>query len=928
MMATELASFGEQALVFGPFRLLRTQKALLDNGQPVRLGGRALDLLIALVDRAGETVSKDELIAYVWPTTFVEDNNLRVHMTALRKVLGDGQASTKFIINVPGRGYSFIAPVSRVDSEPLPGEPAHKIGAGHAIPASVVRMIGRDAEVAAIVSLVVMHRFVTIVGTGGVGKSTIAVSVANALKAKFADGARLVDLAAAVTSDQVVAAFASALGVSISPADPNGSLSGYLKPRQMLLVIDNCEQVADVLAPIIEAVTAAAPRTSLIATSREPLRVGEERLFQLSTLAVPDAGQSISLDEAMSYPSIQLFVERATATSDAFELAASDVANVSRLCRRLDGIPLAIELAAARMDVLSVSGLVARLDGELTFLSQGLRTARPSHQALGALLDWSYEALSYTEKLVFARLSVFRSAFTTDSAIAVCSGDDIAEMEVFAALAGLAAKSLMETNVGGETVYHRLLDTTRSYASAKLGHSEAALSLRARHAQHHLSLLQQSETDWDTSTRQSWLGAYGHLVDDVRAALDFAFGDPKNIPLGVSLAAAAMPLFLQLRLVDEAERIGRRALAQVATMTQPDRRAELVISYNLGGLAQQTARSGDTADLLERALVLSEELGQPRYRIGMLVGRWVTSFGAGDYDTANAISGQLAEVAALDPDPRGRLTADRVMAQTLHFRGEHARARAIAERVIIHPARQLPFAHSQSPIDRRVSMSIVIARILWLQGLTDQAVAVADQAIERAENDSPFSLSQVLALAVCPIALWRGDHDVAVQRIEQLIDTATQATAQYFVDWGKALDSGLAELTGSRDGPAFGERSAEKLTDLMATIVPRLPSPTTLRRARTGLVPWAAPEILRVGAAMLDPKATAARGAMLLDSIEMARAQGALSWELRATMDLAILQPGPGGRDDGKARLETLLARFREGHTTRDLRRAVSILAG
>ena len=518
------------------------------------------------------------------------------------------------------------------------------------------------------------------------------------------------------------------------------------------------------------------------------------------------------------------------------------------------------------------------------------------------------------------------SGSSTDAAIAIASGDTIKEMEVFAALAGLGAKSLVETNVGGEIVYHRLLDTTRNYALAKLEESESADLLRSRHAQHHLGLLEQSETDWDTATRQEWLAIYGHLVEDVRAAIDFSFGELGNAPLGVSLVAAAMPLFLQLRLVDEAERIGRRALAQIAKMTPPDLRAELVISYNLGGLAQQTARSADGADLLERAMVLSEKLAQPRYRIGMLVGRWVISFGAADYETANAVSRQLTEVAALDPDPRGRLTADRVMAQTMHFRGDHTRARAIAERVIIHPAGQLPFAHSQSPIDRRVSMSIIIARILWLQGLPDQAVAVADQAIDLAENDSAFSLSQVLALAACPIALWRGDYDLAERRIGQLIDTATEMTAQYFVDWGKALRRCLSALTNVPERQSFAEGSSEKLTDLIATVVPVLPSMKTLQRAKSGLVPWAAPEILRVAAGMMDPEAIDARQALLIEGLDMARSQGAVAWELRIATDLATLWSSTSRRRDGLAMLEQLHARFREGHATRDLRNAVAVL--
>jgi DNA-binding winged helix-turn-helix (wHTH) protein len=326
---------------FGPFHLLPARQLLLEGAKPVRLGSRALSILIALVGRAGEFVSKDELIARVWPHTFVEEGNLRVHVAALRRALGDGQAGNRYIVNVPGRGYSFVAPVSRSEgtlaARPIAVEPTHNL------PAPLARMVGRDDTVHALAAKLPLQRFITIVGPGGIGKTTVALAVAGALIASYKNAVRFVDLSPLADPLLVPSAVASELGLAILSGDPIPGLIAFLRDRQMLLVLDGCEHVIVAAAALAEEVIRNAPGVHILATSREPLRAEGEHVHRLPPLAAPVASASPTASEALSFPAVQLFVERAVAGLDGFELSDADAPIVADICRRLDGIALAIE---------------------------------------------------------------------------------------------------------------------------------------------------------------------------------------------------------------------------------------------------------------------------------------------------------------------------------------------------------------------------------------------------------------------------------------------------------------------------------------------------------------------------------------------------------------------------------------------------------
>ena len=318
----------DETYIFGSFQLVPSQRLLLNGGRSLRLGSRALEILITLVERAGETVSKDQLIGRVWPDTVVDEGALRVHVAAVRKALGDGREGNRFIVSDPGRGYSFVAPVTREQRQegpaPTPNQPAGSAN----LPVLLTRVVGRDGVSETVVSRCSQHRLVTIVGPGGIGKTTVAIAAAEQMTASFADGIWFVALATLVDAALVAAAVGAALEMPSTGGDPLTALAAWSRDKHMLIVLDCCEHVAGAAAAVAEAVLRAAPRVCILATSREPLRAEGEWLLRLPSLRVPSAPAPLSVAEALGYSAVQLFNERAAAAVDGFVLGDSDIPNV------------------------------------------------------------------------------------------------------------------------------------------------------------------------------------------------------------------------------------------------------------------------------------------------------------------------------------------------------------------------------------------------------------------------------------------------------------------------------------------------------------------------------------------------------------------------------------------------------------------------
>jgi predicted ATPase/DNA-binding winged helix-turn-helix (wHTH) protein len=464
---TDNSSSSERCFSFGPYRLFPRQRLLLRDGKPVQIGGRSLEILIALAERQGDVVGKRELMSLVWPGITVEEGALRVQIVGLRKALGDGVDGACYIKTFAGRGYCLVATASR---EPAGESSAATAGADHAprLPSQLDQVIGLADSVRKISDLLETRRFVTIHGPGGIGKTTAAVAVANSQLAAFAGEVHLLDLGRIAEPHRLPGALASALGVSVESGDPTLDLLEFLRDRRMLLIFDSCEHLIEPAAALIEKIFHTAAQVSILATSREMLRVDGEHVYRLAGLGCPVDGDEQSAERMLSFAAPRLFVNRVAASGCRLELTDADASIVARICRKLDGVALAINVVAARAETFGLSEIAHSLETRSWLLWRGHRTALPRHQTIEATVDWSYGLLNEAEQAVLRHLSVFKGFFTLGAArqIARHGAPDLSDD--LSIIDKLVAKSLISFESGDGSARYRLLNATRAYALEKL----------------------------------------------------------------------------------------------------------------------------------------------------------------------------------------------------------------------------------------------------------------------------------------------------------------------------------------------------------------------------------------------------------------------------------------------------------------------------
>jgi predicted ATPase/DNA-binding winged helix-turn-helix (wHTH) protein len=930
-MTHDLQIWSQQELSFGPFRLYPKQRVLLRADTPVKLGSRARETLIVLVESAGQIVAKTELIARVWPNTCVEEGTLRVHIAALRKALGDGRAGMRYVENVTGHGYRFIAPVTRVDAT----QPSPVIPARDNRPFPLTRMIGRASVVATLTDRLPEGRFVTIVGPGGIGKTTVATATADHLQTSYPHGVCFVDLASIVDPQLVPGTVACAFGLATVSQDPLSKVIELLRHRRMLVVLDSCEHVVEAAAVLVEQLLSGAPSVHVIATSREPLRAKSEWVLRLPPLDLPPPVVALTVEQALAFSAMQLFAERAMASLDTFELKDADVPIVADICRRLDGLPLAIELAAARVDLFGIRGLAARLDDRLGLLTRGRRTAVPRHQTLRATLDWSYEILSHLEQTVLRRLAVFAGTFDMRSATAVAVGEEITSADVIDILTNLAAKSLLVVHAADDQVLYRLLDTSRAYALEKLEGSHESAAIKRRHAQL-CCTWGEPDLDWEPKDLREWATENGQRIDDVRAALDWCFAPDGDAALGVSLTAASAPIWFQSSFLCEYRGRLERALQTLGITPASDPAVELHLNAALGDAILHTTGSGPgVTAAFNRTLQLAERLGTTVHHRRALRGLWFGRIGASDYQSAVGFAEAFRLFIEGSGNSHAAVTSDRMMALAYHFSGSQVIARRHAERALRQSSKSITASSDRAfQFEHRVATRAVLARILWIQGFPDQALRAARESLECAQSTG-HSLSLCYALAnICSVEIWTGNVAEARRLVGMLLEHSTRHSLFFWQFWGRCLEFALtsrAARTRCRH-PLLSDPSCSPMhQETLGTLNEGLLTDQAIARAENGLTGWCAAELLRVKAEALltGPGArNAGAEALFQQSLEIAREQGALSWELRTATSLAQLWNAQGRAPEARELLISVYSRFTEGFETADLRKAKALLDG
>jgi predicted ATPase len=697
-----------------------------------------------------------------------------------------------------------------------------------------------------------------------------------------------------------------------------------------------------------------APQLRILATSREPLRAEGEWLHRLASLELPPASSNLASDDPLRYPAVQLFLDRAMATVDGFSLAGADGPAVLEICRRLDGVPLALELAAAQLDVFGARDLAARLDDRFAVLTKGRRTALPRHQTLRAAMDWSYDLLPEAEQTILRRLAVFQGDFTMDAVAAVAIDERITIADAFEGVANLAAKSLVATDISSDVTNHRLLDTTRAYALEKLSESGEVERVRRLHAEYYRGLFERAETEWETRPTAEWLTEYGRWVDNVRAALDWAFSSRGDRSIGVGLTAASATLWMHLSLLEECRGHAERALSALEHRLSRDARCEMQLRFALAASLMWTKGTvPKVGSAWTTVLEIAERLDDAEFQLRALCALGWYRVAVGEYRPALELAERFCALAAIHTELGDQLIGDTMLAAVQHHLGDQCSARVHIERMLagyVAPTRRSHVIRFHR--DQRPSARALLARILWLQGFPGQASRTARSAVEEAQaTDHALSLCSTLANSACPIALLAGDLSAADQYVGMLLNHSERFALDYWRAWGRSFEGALAVKRGDTSGGLELLRAAAsdlgegwvpvRLIPLEGVLAEALGHAAqvsdglavvdqALRRSERIEERVAIAELLRIEGELLllrgDPDAAAAAEDHYRQALDWARRQGALCWELRAATSLARLWQSRDGVDRARELLGSVYGRFTEGFETADLRAAKVLL--
>lgn len=936
----------QQTYAFGPYLLFPERQLLLQAGQPVRIGGRALDILIALVERPGEILSKRQLIERAWPTSTVGEDNLKVNIASLRRVLDAGLPSRDFIEAVAGRGYRFILPV--LVSTAVDGvSPVASTAQTHDnnLPTATTRIVGRTDTIEAIGRELAKARLVSIVGPGGIGKTTVGIAAAEREIGRFGHGVWLVDFSPLRDHELVPNAIAMAIGVPMHSADTLATLCAFLRDRDVLLLLDNCEHMAKAIAACVSEILSNADGVKIIATSREPLAIDAERVYRLPSLPVPPASFALGASEAMAFPSVQLFVDRVSDRLDSFSLNDADALAAAEICRRLDGLALAIELAAMRVDAFGVGGVLKQLDDQFRLLA-GRRAGLARHQTLAATLDWSYGLLSTNEAMLLRSVCVFAGLFDINAASAV---SDIPAADAANALLQLAAKSLLTTDLDSKGIAYRLLETTRAYSLERLRASGDEQLVRLRHAEHVLSVLEKAGGEWAQASGKDWGTTYWGVIDDLRGALVWAGQSPENAMLRIQLTTAGVLLWNHFSLTEECRVHVSRAVGELETAGLAGTAFEMQLKVWLGSSTMFTRGLMDeTVKAIRQALDIAVEIGDVDYRLRCLRTIGLHELFSGHHN-AGLLSLQAFAAVAATSDHSAIPESESHIAIAEMFLGRLAGARKRLERLQQHALQNVhDFHRLRYQSSRSVDVACVLAQVQWLTGSPDTAEQMATVAIghARAANHH-LSLSTALSYA-CPVFYWNGNDEECRCCLEILDDEARRhgfdvrrPVAMFYraalacrqneagiEDMERAI--ALFHTTGHLARmPFYLAMQAEFLASFGHTEQAESRVLAALESAKAQNEMWCTPELLRIQASILNLGGqTEETETLLAQSMMLAQERGALSWQLRSATDLARLLAARSRTDDAYRILSPVVHRFSEGFKTRDLIAATDLLIG
>ena len=764
-------------------------------GSPVPIGARAFDVIEVLAQSAGKLVTKDQLMDRIWQGATVMDGTLHVHAAAVRKALCPYRSSLK---TESGRGYRLLGDWGARRHEaagPSVGpqkDARRRRVAGDQFSCDRHKPRRPRGRVAWLRDLVSAYRVVTLAGPGGIGKTSLALKAARGIVGEFTDGAWLVELASLSDPALVPPAAAGVLRLPIGHASVTPeTVARSIGDKNLLLVLDNCEQVIGAVATLAETILALCPRTSIITTSREILRIQGEHVYRVPPLEVPAPGRD-EPDHILSHSAVALFIARTTALNSGFSPGGTELSGIGAICRHLDGIPLAIEFAAARAAVLGIRQVSLGLNDRFALLTSGRRNAVPRQRTLRAMLDWSYELLLEPEQTLLCHLGVFSGGFTLDAVAAVMEDTGLGTSMVVDCIASLVTKSLVTLDSRGASARWYLLETVRAYALDKLALRGRVDAVAQRHASYFRDQIAPDQSSLNTRLTNDELIDHTRDMDNVRAAIDWSFSPVGDSDIGRDLSAAYAPVWLHRGLNSECRERCEQALLGLEPDTRQNMWRLMSLQIALGTAMYITVGTSErTRTLVTEALAFAETLGDFDTQVWALVTLSALLGVSQNYGAARAEVERLQRIGERIGDPATVASADRRMGYILYVRGRLREAQQNFERAL-----QFRFATDDRrpaflsfPVPHHSTSRAMLGQILWLRGFAERAIEEANASLmELNASDHQLSLGRVLTFGICRIATMTGDLDTADREIARLIELSTRLKAPFWQATGHFLE--------------------------------------------------------------------------------------------------------------------------------------------
>jgi predicted ATPase/DNA-binding winged helix-turn-helix (wHTH) protein len=926
---------------FGPFRLCPRHRQLLFGTEEVHLGGRAMDVLLALAHEKGDLVPKERLFEAAWPHVSVHESNLKVTVAYLRRALREYAPSHEFITNVVGRGYCLRTDTRPEDSRSDADRP---VVAAPRLP-ELGTVIGRDVVIAELRETLAHNRLTTIVGSGGIGKTTVAVAVAHLFEDEGGGSVTFVDLARVASQEFVASSLAAAFGISSTTNDILQAVVSILARRRAVLFLDTCEHVLNEVSRVCAVVLANTSEVRILATSRQVLGARHEKVVRLAPLEVPPPGDADTARDVLRYSAPQLLAARAF-EKGGYRVEDRDARAIGEICRRLDGAPLAIELVSSRLLGRSADIVLKELDDRFRTLRRDIPGGPLRHQTLLVTLEWSYALLTRDEAAVLRAISIFAGSFDMDSLIRIVAHLGLALSETFDAIAGLLSKSMLSVDQTYGEPRHRMLDSTRAFAGDLLKSCGELDAVSASHARLQLEILTRAGVEHATLPARKWHATYSGQADDLRKALDWALYGCGDLMLGIQLTVAGLPLWSELSLAEESRRNCARALSEFNRIGCAD--APLKLKLIVGLATSNTYLSADpqeTVALLEAAIQLARETGDASAECGALGALAMYNLLPGHQSTVPDILHSMRD-AAIRANDRSALWEQEQLCAVLEalscdWPSSLSRLEKLQAEMRDHSESAVP----RFQLNQKTDVAVQLGARLWLMGKPGRAVsAIEDAAQEAMEVGHGLTLIHCLSRGIIFVMSECHHYSKARSYTEILKSTIYRHGMAAWIPvadcYGKAIDALSGELP-SPEGLRVARDNLQKasvqmrnpvyfavLAKAMVAIGQADDAARTIDHVlQADSQRWLLPELLRLRAA--TERAFRHEGqaeTTLRESLRVSNEVGLLAWKLRSAHDLAVLLKDRGASAEARQILEPVYDQFTDGFDSGDLRSSRQLL--